>query len=205
MSDQPPPAVPPVVTPKTSGLAIASLVFGILGLICLLPVLGSALAIIFGAIALGKVGNSRGQLRGRGQAMAGLVLGCIGFVMVPILAILAGMLLPALSSAREKARRVQCLNNEKQIALAMQMYTVDHDGKCPRTLDNLRQYVASEKVFHCPSACTSSEPNYQIFCGTNVTDVVIREDPEDHRGAGGNVAYGDGHVEWVNIRRSSED
>ncbi|MGC8976088.1 MAG: type II secretion system protein [Candidatus Ratteibacteria bacterium] len=49
-------------------------------------------------------------------------------VVVAIIAILAAMLLPALSKARERARQAVCISNLKQIWHALTMYTEDHDG-----------------------------------------------------------------------------
>jgi prepilin-type N-terminal cleavage/methylation domain-containing protein/prepilin-type processing-associated H-X9-DG protein len=52
-------------------------------------------------------------------------------VVVAIIAILAAILLPALSQAREKARQAVCLNNLKQLGLAMLMYTQDNNEYFP--------------------------------------------------------------------------
>jgi hypothetical protein len=67
---------PQYQTPRTSGLAIASLVLG------LLPLCGisSLLATIFGAVALSQISRSNGSIIGRGLALAGLILGILGLV-----------------------------------------------------------------------------------------------------------------------------
>ena len=52
-------------------------------------------------------------------------------VVIAIIAILAGMLLPALNKAREKVRTVDCINNEKQIFLYMNMYAESYNGFMP--------------------------------------------------------------------------
>ncbi len=50
-------------------------------------------------------------------------------VVIAIIAILAAMLMPALTLAKGKSRRVGCLNNLKQLGLTAQLYTADNDGR----------------------------------------------------------------------------
>jgi len=85
-------------------------------------------------------------------------------VVVAIIAILAAMLLPALSKAREKARSALCINNLKQIGLAVHMYINDYNGLLPHhpaTPWNGSYalpyrlykygYLKDGKVWYCPS------------------------------------------------------
>jgi prepilin-type N-terminal cleavage/methylation domain-containing protein/prepilin-type processing-associated H-X9-DG protein len=52
-------------------------------------------------------------------------------VVIAIIAILAAMLLPALASAKERAKRVQCMNSLKQVGIALQIYVGDNSSKYP--------------------------------------------------------------------------
>jgi len=59
-------------------------------------------------------------------------------VVIGIIAILAGLLMPALASAREKAKTTDCINNQKQLAMAFIMYGNDNKQWFPAIGDNLK-------------------------------------------------------------------
>ena len=74
---------------------------------------------------IGEVG--RGMMAGLVRAFTLIEL----LAVIAIIAILAGMLLPALASAREKARRTACLNNLSQMSKAMESYCGDYGQYFP--------------------------------------------------------------------------
>ncbi len=97
-------------------------------------------------------------------------------VVIAIIAILAAMLLPALSRAREQARRASCMNNLRQVFLAASFYMEDFDGIMLNRLDNSNWSYARfltgrvdahdlpvayadprSRIFHCPSNRTPTQ------------------------------------------------
>ena len=80
-------------------------------------------------------------------------------VVIAIIAILASMLLPALSKAKEAGKRIACVNNQKQLGLSCTMFVDDNEGKfpariadaSPRWPELLRDGYKDFRILVCPT------------------------------------------------------
>jgi prepilin-type N-terminal cleavage/methylation domain-containing protein len=88
-------------------------------------------------------------------------------VVIAIIAILAAMLLPVLSTAKEKTKRAACKSNMRQCVLTIHMYANDNQDKVPSarenqnewhavrfssvTWTNMVQYSGNERILDCPN------------------------------------------------------
>ena len=93
-------------------------------------------------------------------------------VVIAIIAILASMILPALSRAKETAHKARCLSNLKQLALATKVYLGDNAGFYPpRTNQNrwptmLQDQYQNVNLLLCPSDLVRGEPQTVTNAGT---------------------------------------
>ena len=85
-------------------------------------------------------------------------------VVIAIIAILASMLLPALARAKETANRIKCVNNLKQLEVALKLYTDDNNGYYPPRTNNcrwptlLREYYVTTNLLVCPTDASRGIP-----------------------------------------------
>jgi prepilin-type N-terminal cleavage/methylation domain-containing protein/prepilin-type processing-associated H-X9-DG protein len=83
-------------------------------------------------------------------------------VVIAIIAILAAILFPVFAQAREKARQISCVSNNKQIGLGLIQYCQDYDNLLPQADSNnasmyvvaarMQPYIKNFQVFKCPSS-----------------------------------------------------
>ena len=152
--------------------------------------------------------------------VAGLVIGIIAGALL-LLIILAGFALPALARVHKKALATSCLFNEKQLAIAVRIYTAQHNNHFPPAAtwcDAIKTEVKSDQVFKCPGGGQRSNRcdyayNARLdgidLARVNPNTVLVFESDGDWNTAGGpelllrkarhggtiNIVFADGSVQ----------
>jgi len=123
-------------------------------------------------------------------------------VVISIIIILAGLLMPAFNRARNQAKKVECINNLKNIGIAMHSFAMDNDGDFPGNVDILADdgYLEGDRtiILVCPYDDADYDYDGDSFTITNSNaNVAVAEcsGTDPHGGSNPyNILYGDGHV-----------
>lgn len=142
------PTIAPVADGSKKGLAITSLVLGILSIAACLVFVTGIPAIITGVMALNRARRQPGEYGGKGLATAGIALGAAG-IMLTLVA--AGLMLPALAKAKSRAQSINCINNLKQIGLGARLYANDNKGAFPKDFATMKNELSTPKILWCPA------------------------------------------------------
>lgn len=172
-------AIPPMTPvyeaspPKTSGLAIASLVVGIISfLTCGVT---SIIGLVMGIIALAQINRNKESKAGLGLAIAGVVTSGVAMGLILPMAVM-------MFKARETARTTACLSNVEGLGFAMRMYASENDDHLPPSASWTEAVPCIIKsvrgVWRCPSAHTQ-EPGYAMNWKLNKADINTLPYPQD--------------------------
>jgi prepilin-type N-terminal cleavage/methylation domain-containing protein/prepilin-type processing-associated H-X9-DG protein len=143
-------------------------------------------------------------------------------VVIAIIGILAAMLFPVFARARESARKIQCLSNVKNIALAVNMYLTDYDKFPPKEHDAAAReailaYGADVEGNDCYGGscseghadCRATEANPYLRWPVILDEYIKNRDvwscPSATQEAGGTINWGYGTGKWWQYLRDNSD
>ena len=93
-------------------------------------------------------------------------------VVLAVIALLAGLLLPAFSKAKEAGRATACLSNLRQIGIALQLYTQDNNNRLP---------IMRDKSFDTNAPPTNTLPSVQVVLSNGLGSLKVLRCPSDRK------------------------
>lgn len=166
----------------TSRMAIWAMVLGALSFATSCVGIGLVLgivAIVLGAVAMSRINDPAQRLTGHGMALTGTILGGVSFVLVPVFALLLGIMLPALSAARTTAQRMQNSTQVRGIHQALVTACNANNGYYPGldsqgnivdpSVEGRFQYLLDNVYFTGEYAISPFDPSAQEWTGGQVT------------------------------------
>ncbi len=148
------------------GMAIASLVLGILSLLtfgCL--GIGALVGLVLGFVAAHRAGSRPAEYGGRGIAIGGIITNAIGFVLVPVAGIVAAIAIPSLLRARVAANEASAIGDTRTVISAQAAYQSANGGF----------YEGRLQCLATPSACI---PGYSesgpVFLDTRLASLETK-------------------------------
>lgn len=184
--------------PEQQNKSTASLVLGILGLV-FCGGIGSILSLVGLIIGCQK------------KYKTGIILGAIGIAIniIMVIVLICALLLPALNTARERARSSNCMSNLKHIGLGIAMYADSNksytpSGKGKESLDLLLDggYLPDSFKFKCPSSKRSESYAYigeKLIMGRDDPGLPVVLDYAGNHKNTVNVLHLGGHVSTVQV------
>jgi predicted Zn finger-like uncharacterized protein len=173
-----PMAALPGKRPPTPGMAVWSMVLGILGVItCVAGFLFGIPAVILGHISHSRIRSSNGALGGQGVALSGFILGYIAIGLSVLLVLPTAIAIPSFLKARQTSQRAACINNLRLIDHAKQQLAVASgtmsDSYVP-TMAELQPYLTRV------SACFEGGV-YSVNCITSNPTCSLYAPPHNHK------------------------
>lgn len=144
-------------------------------------------------------------------AIVGIIIGAVVLLMVPCLALLAGVMLPALGKARQSARMIKSSAQLRGIGQGLMLYAMNNQDSIPEAGADLsvrlREFV-DPTMFDAPEATSGMISYYYVpigkmnMTGTSTTGpaVILYENPNLAGRRMFNVAYADGSVQVYGVQ-----
>lgn len=130
-------------------------------------------------------------------------------MVIAVFLVMISVLAPFVRMAKIRANRITCVNNLRQISLALHSYAAAHNDAFPQNLGELYpDYIDDEKVFDCPASKmtgTKEKPDYEYMQGlteaSSPKEVIVQDVSGNHKKFGKNILRINGSVEWVRRAR----